>query len=71
MMLQKQGRSRSREIYVQNDALKAFVEKNPTVSIRELTTRMEVDNTKILWHLSEIYKEKQKMVKWIPHPLRK
>ncbi|XP_035739232.1 histone-lysine N-methyltransferase SETMAR-like [Vespa mandarinia] len=53
---------------VKNDALKALVETNPTVSSRELAARMEVDHTTILRHLSEIGKVK-KMDKWMPHEL--
>ncbi|XP_035727797.1 histone-lysine N-methyltransferase SETMAR-like [Vespa mandarinia] len=56
------------ETSVKNDALKALVETNPTVSSRELAARMEVDHTTILRHLSEIGKVK-KMDKWIPHEL--
>ena len=53
---------------VKNDALKALVETNPTVSTREFATRMKVDHTTILRHLSEIGKVK-KMDKWVPHEL--
>ncbi|KAG5339333.1 SETMR methyltransferase, partial [Acromyrmex charruanus] len=53
---------------VKNDALKALVETNPTVSTREFATRMNVDHTTILRHLSEIGKVK-KMDKWVPHEL--
>lgn len=65
--LQNEPRGRP-ETSVKNDALKALVETNPTVSSRELAARMEVDHTTILRHLSEIGKVK-KMDKWIPHEL--
>ena len=53
---------------VKNDALKALMETNPTVSIRELAARMKVDYTTILRHFSEIGKVK-KMNKWVSHEL--
>ncbi|OAD62845.1 Histone-lysine N-methyltransferase SETMAR [Eufriesea mexicana] len=53
---------------VKNDDLKALVEANSTVSTRELATRMNVDHTTILRHLSEIGKVKE-MDKWVPHEL--
>ncbi|XP_017767748.1 PREDICTED: histone-lysine N-methyltransferase SETMAR-like [Eufriesea mexicana] len=53
---------------VKNDDPKALVETNSTVSMRELATRMNVDHTTILRHLSEIGKVK-KMDKWVPHEL--
>ncbi|XP_046838008.1 histone-lysine N-methyltransferase SETMAR-like [Vespa crabro] len=65
--LQNEPRGRP-ETSMKNDALKALVETNPTVSSRELAARMEVDHTTILRHLSEIGKVK-KMDKWIPHEL--
>ena len=62
--LQNEPRGRPKTS-VKNDALKALVETNPTVSTRELATRMKVDHTTlILRHLSEIGKVK-KMDKWI------
>ncbi|XP_035740328.1 histone-lysine N-methyltransferase SETMAR-like [Vespa mandarinia] len=67
--LQNEPRGRP-ETSVKNDALKALVETNPTVSSRELAARMEVDHTTILRHLSEIGVVK-KMDKWIPHELTK
>ncbi|XP_047344850.1 histone-lysine N-methyltransferase SETMAR-like [Vespa velutina] len=65
--LQNEPRRRP-ETSVKNDALKALVETNPTVSSRELAARMEVDHATILRHLFEIGKVK-KMDKWIPHEL--
>ncbi|KAG5320104.1 SETMR methyltransferase, partial [Acromyrmex heyeri] len=65
--LQNEPRGRPKTS-VKNDALKALVETNPTVSTRELATRMKVDHTTILRHLSEIGKVK-KMDKWVPHEL--
>ncbi|XP_035737500.1 histone-lysine N-methyltransferase SETMAR-like [Vespa mandarinia] len=65
--LQNEPRGRP-ETSVKNDALKALVETNPTVSSRELAARMEVDHTTILRHLSEIGKVK-KMDKWVSYEL--
>ncbi|XP_050450395.1 histone-lysine N-methyltransferase SETMAR-like [Cataglyphis hispanica] len=53
--LQNEPRGRPKTS-VKNDALKALVETNPTVSSRELAARMEVDHTTILRHLSKIGK---------------
>lgn len=53
---------------MENDALKALLETNSTVSTRERATRMKVDHSTILRHLSEIGKVK-KLDKWVPHEL--
>ncbi|XP_015174442.1 PREDICTED: histone-lysine N-methyltransferase SETMAR-like [Polistes dominula] len=53
--LQNEPRGRP-QTTVKNDDLKALVEANQTVSTRELATKMEVDHTTILRHLSEIGK---------------
>ena len=56
--LQSEPRGRPKT-YVKNVAFKSSVEMNPTVSTRNITTRVEVDHTKILRHLSEIEKVKK------------
>lgn len=65
--LQNESRGRPKTS-VKSGALKALVETNSTVSTRELATRMKVDHTTILRHLSEIGKVK-KVDKWVPHEL--
>lgn len=56
------------EVKVNNEDLKAVVERDPTQSAAELASQFKVSKKTMLVHLAEIGKKK-KLNKWIPHEL--
>ncbi|OPJ90575.1 hypothetical protein AV530_007025 [Patagioenas fasciata monilis] len=53
---------------VDNHQLRAIIEANPLATTQEVAEELNVDHSRVIWHLKLIGKVK-KLNKWVPHKL--
>ena len=53
---------------VDNNQLRAIIEADSLITIWETADKLNVDHSKVIWHLKQIGKVKR-LDKWVPHEL--